>query len=120
MSFDLGQGAFSRSSSEMPILEQFVPHITFSDLATEFSTLNHVEDECLVPHSCIDGHHQGVVIVHETAHHICPRVVPNNPEKWKFDPRWRGLNMMYYMVPKISIDGDKDPWQEPSNRLYST
>jgi hypothetical protein len=68
MSFNLGLGAFFGESSEIPSLDHFQPQISFSKLATKFFPLNHIEDQCFVPHLCLDGHHQGATIAHETTH----------------------------------------------------
>ena len=132
---NIGQGALPMSFSEVSSLDPIESQVSFSELASEYSTSNHTENKNLILFSCLDGHHQEVAISHETTHHKCPCVVPNNDlvlvsyrnhkdlGTWKFDSMWNGPIMVCHMMLKMAhdfISDDKNYFFNPSNGIYST
>jgi hypothetical protein len=55
---NLGQGELPMSFSEVSSLDQIESRVSFSELATEYSTSNHTEKKHLVLFPCLYGIHQ--------------------------------------------------------------
>jgi hypothetical protein len=114
MSFDLGLGTLTGTSSETPSLD-LVPHwLSFSELATELSATPSIEYSCFVLPSCLDGFHQGASLTCETTHNEYLRM-------HKCIPMWHGPDKVSHMMPTLAhqfIDYEKDHWNEPSHGLY--
>jgi hypothetical protein len=132
---NLGQGELPMSFSEVSSLDQIESRVSFSELATEYSTSNHTEKKHRVFFPWLYGNHQEVTIAHKTTHHKCPYVVPNNDlvlvsyqnhkdlGTWKFGSMWHGPGMVCRMMLKMAhdfINDDRNHFLNPSNGIYST
>ena len=68
MSSSSGLGEFVETPSKIPNLDPFLPRLYFLELTVKFFSPPSIEDLRFVPPSCLDGHHQGATISHETTH----------------------------------------------------
>ena len=51
-----------------PSIDPFPPWLSFLELSIEFSDPFPIEYLCFIPPSCLDDHHQGAILAHETTH----------------------------------------------------
>jgi len=107
----------------------------FQNLLQNIPLQTILEKKHLVLFLRLYGNHQEVTIAHETTHHKCPCVVPNNDlvlvsyqnhkdlGTWKFGSMWHGPGMVCRMMLKMAhdfINDDRNHFLNPSNGIYST
>ena len=100
----------------MSFLDRFEPQISVSEFSTKLFSLNKTKDQCFVPYFCLDEHHQGYAITHETTHVECLCIQ-------RFDPMWGVPCVVCYMVSIMAhdfINNTKDPWPKPTNGINFT